>query len=166
MPNLTKRHGTTKPADSVSFSISDGAMFGLVGPSGCGKSTLLRMIAGFEQPKAGDVRLDVASILVASPQERNIGLVFQSIALFNNMSVIDNVSFGPRMRGESEDEYLDRARDILAMLGIEDLEDRDPRNPSRGQQQRVALGRALAIEPEILLLDEPMTGFTLSNGLN
>jgi putative spermidine/putrescine transport system ATP-binding protein len=141
-------------------------MFGLVGPSGCGKSTLLRMIAGFEQPTAGDVRLDGASILDVSPQERDIGLVFQSIALFNNMSVIDNVSFGPRMRGESEDEYLDRARDILAMLGIEDLEDRDPRNLSGGQQQRVALGRALAIEPEILLLDELMTGSTLSNGLN
>ncbi|MFQ3476709.1 ABC transporter ATP-binding protein [Halonotius sp. F2-221B] len=156
--NLTKRYGTTEAVDSVSLSIPDGATFGLVGPSGCGKSTLLRMIAGFEQPTAGDVRLDGASILDVSPQERDIGLVFQSIALFNNMSVIDNVSFGPRMRGESEDEYLDRARDILAMLGIADLEDRDPRNLSGGQQQRVALGRALAIEPEILLLDEPMTG--------
>jgi len=156
--NLTKRYGTTEAVDSVSLSIPDGATFGLVGPSGCGKSTLLRMIAGFEQPTAGDVRLDGSSILGVSPQERDIGLVFQSIALFNNMSVIDNVSFGPRMRGESEDEYLDRARDILAMLGIADLADRDPRNLSGGQQQRVALGRALAIEPEILLLDEPMTG--------
>ena len=156
--NLTKRYGSTKAVDSVSLTIPDGTIFGLVGPSGCGKSTLLRMIAGFEQPTVGDVRLDGASILGVSPQERDIGLVFQSIALFNNMSVIDNVSFGPRMRGESEDDYIDRARDILAMLGIEDLENRDPRNLSGGQQQRVALGRALAIEPEILLLDEPMTG--------
>lgn len=156
--NLTKRYGTTEAVDSVSLTIPDGTTFGLVGPSGCGKSTLLRMIAGFEQPTAGDVRLDGASILGVSPQKRDIGLVFQSIALFNNMSVLDNVSFGPRMRGESKEQYIDRARNILGMLGIADLEDRNPRNLSGGQQQRVALGRALAIEPGILLLDEPMTG--------
>lgn len=156
--NLTKRYGTTEAVDSVSLTIPDGTTFGLVGPSGCGKSTLLRMIAGFEQPTVGDIRLDESSILSVSPQERDIGLVFQSIALFNNMSVLDNISFGPRMRGEPEDEYIDRAREILAMLGIEELENRNPRNLSGGQQQRVALGRALAIEPEVLLLDEPMTG--------
>jgi putative spermidine/putrescine transport system ATP-binding protein len=156
--NLTKRYGSTTAVDSVSLTIPDGTTFGLLGPSGCGKSTLLRMIAGFEQPTTGDVRINGSSVLSVSPQERDIGLVFQSIALFDNMSVVDNISFGPRMRGEPKDEYMDRARDILAMLGIAELEDRDPRNLSGGQQQRVALGRALAIEPEILLLDEPMTG--------
>jgi len=158
LQNLTKRYESTEAVNTVSITVSDGETFGLVGPSGCGKSTLLRMIAGFEQPTTGDISFDGNSILGISPQDRDVGLVFQSIALFNNMSVLENVTFGPRMCGESKNEYQRQAQEILEMLDISELEDRDPQNLSGGQQQRVALGRALAIEPDVLLLDEPMTG--------
>jgi putative spermidine/putrescine transport system ATP-binding protein len=158
LDNLTKRYGSTDAVDSVSVTVKDGETFGLVGPSGCGKSTMLRTIAGFETPTEGDIYFDGNSIAGVSPQKRDVGLVFQSIALFSNMSVIENVSFGPRMRGVSKEERDKKAREILEMLDILELEDRDPQNLSGGQQQRVALGRALAIEPQVLLLDEPMTG--------
>lgn len=158
LKELTKRYGETEAIDSVSLTIREGETFGLIGPSGCGKSTILRMIAGFETPDDGDIIFDDSSVVDILPQARDVGLVFQSIALFNNMSVIENVAFGPRMRGVETEQRRDDARDILELLDIPELADRDPQNLSGGQKQRVALGRALAIEPRVLLLDEPMTG--------
>lgn len=158
LTDLTKRYGTNEAVRSVSLTIEDGETFGLIGPSGCGKSTILRTIAGFETPTEGDIEFDGQSVLDVEPKDRDVGLVFQSIALFNNMSVIENVAFGPRMRGTPKDRRRDDAREILELLDIPELADRDPTNLSGGQQQRVALGRALAIEPRVLLLDEPMTG--------
>ncbi|WP_096391812.1 ABC transporter ATP-binding protein [Halopenitus persicus] len=158
LTDITKRYGETEAAKSVSLTVEDGETFGLIGPSGCGKSTILRTIAGFETPTEGNIEFDSRSVLDVKPKDRDVGLVFQSIALFNNMSVIENVSFGPRMRGTPKQARRDDAREILEMLDIPELADRDPSNLSGGQKQRVALGRALAIEPQVLLLDEPMTG--------
>lgn len=158
LEELTKHYGEKEAVNSVSLTVREGETFGLIGPSGCGKSTILRMIAGFETPSNGDVRFDDVSVLDVAPQGRDVGLVFQSIALFNNMSVIENIAFGPRMRGVEKKQRQDDAHDILEMLDIPELADRNPRNLSGGQKQRVALGRALAIEPRVLLLDEPMTG--------
>jgi putative spermidine/putrescine transport system ATP-binding protein len=158
LKELTKRYGETEAVDSVSLTVREGETFGLIGPSGCGKSTILRMIAGFETPNSGDVLFDDASVVDVAPQARDVGLVFQSIALFNNMSVIENVAFGPRMHGVETEQRRENAQEILELLDIPELANRDPQKLSGGQQQRVALGRALAIEPQVLLLDEPMTG--------
>lgn len=158
LENTTKRYETTDVVDSVSLSIEKGEIFGLIGPSGSGKSTILRMIAGFETPTNGDIQFDGETVLNVQAKDRDVGLVFQSIALFKNMNVMQNVAFGPRMQGVPKEKRRRNARNILEILDIPELADRDPKNLSGGQKQRVALGRALAIEPEVLLLDEPMTG--------
>jgi len=156
--DVTKRFGDTTAVDGVSLDIDDGEILGVVGPSGCGKTTTLRTLAGFETPTSGRVLFDGDDVTHRPPETRNVGLVFQSYALFGNMTVRQNVEFGPKMQGVSEDERRERATDLLSMLGIPELADRDPATLSGGQQQRVGLARALAIEPHILLLDEPMTG--------
>ncbi|QIB75547.1 ABC transporter ATP-binding protein [Halogeometricum borinquense] len=156
--DLTKRFGETTAIDGVSLSIDDGEILGIVGPSGCGKTTTLRTIGGFETPTSGRILFDDDDVTRVPPERRNVGLVFQSYALFDNMTVRENVQFGPKMQGVPRQERRDRADRLLSMLGIGDLSDRDPSTLSGGQQQRVGLARALAVEPRILLLDEPMTG--------
>lgn len=156
--NVTKRFDSTVAVDDVTMTIDDGEVMGIVGPSGCGKTTALRLIAGFETPTAGRIRYGDTDVTHDPPEERNVGLVFQSYALFNNMSVMGNVTFGPKMHGVGKAERRERAQELLELLDIEELADRNPRTLSGGQQQRVGLARALATEPRILLLDEPMTG--------
>ncbi|PSQ43097.1 ABC transporter ATP-binding protein, partial [Halobacteriales archaeon SW_7_68_16] len=158
LTNVTKRFGDTVAVDDVSLSVAPGESLGLVGPSGCGKTTTLRTVAGFETPDEGAVTLGGEDVTHVPPEARNIGLVFQSYALFDNMTVRENVEFGLKMRGMAADDRADRSADLLAMLGIAELADRDPTTLSGGQKQRVGLARALAIEPRVLLLDEPMTG--------
>ena len=158
LDSVTKRFGGTTAVDDVSLTVGDGEILGVVGPSGCGKTTTLRTIAGFETPTAGRVLFDDEDVTRVPPERRNVGLVFQSYALFENMTVRENVQFGPKMRGVPEAERRERASELLDLLGIGELADRDPTTLSGGQQQRVGLARALAIEPTILLLDEPMTG--------
>jgi putative spermidine/putrescine transport system ATP-binding protein len=158
LDSITKQYDDAQAIGDVSLTVNDGEILGIVGPSGCGKTTTLRTIAGFERPTAGSVRFDGEDVTDVDPVNRNVGLLFQSYALFNNMSVIENVTFGPRMQGVPKRERMSRARELLRMLEIEELEDRNPRQLSGGQQQRVGLARALAPEPRILLLDEPMTG--------
>ena len=158
LQHLTKRYDETLAVDDVSLTIADGETLGVVGPSGCGKTTLLRLIAGFETATEGSIQYDGDDVTHVPPENRNVGLVFQSYALFNNMSVLQNVTFGPKMHGVAKEERRDRARELLGMLDIGELADRDPQTLSGGQQQRVGLARALAIEPRLLLLDEPMTG--------
>lgn len=158
LENITKRFDSTVAVDDVSIDINDGEVMGIVGPSGCGKTTALRLVAGFETVSDGTVRYDDEDVTHVPPENRNVGLVFQSYALFNNMSVLQNVTFGPKMHGVGKDERRDRAYELLELLDIEELADRSPKTLSGGQQQRVGLARALAIEPHILLLDEPMTG--------
>jgi putative spermidine/putrescine transport system ATP-binding protein len=158
LENVTKRFDSTVAVDNVSIDIDDGEVMGIVGPSGCGKTTALRLVAGFETATEGAIRYDGENVTHVPPENRNVGLVFQSYALFNNMSVLQNITFGPKMHGVGKEERRDRAYDLLELLDIEELADRNPKTLSGGQQQRVGLARALAIEPHILLLDEPMTG--------
>jgi putative spermidine/putrescine transport system ATP-binding protein len=134
-----------------------GEFVSFLGPSGCGKTTTLRMIAGFEQPTAGRIVLDGQDITHRPPNRRNVGMVFQSYALFPNMTVASNIAFGLKLRGRSKDQIATRVTELLKLIHLEGRGDRYPYQLSGGQQQRVALARALAIEPSVLLLDEPLS---------
>jgi len=158
LDGMTKVFDDTVAVDDVSVTVEPGETLGLVGPSGCGKTTTLRTVAGFETPTEGAVLFDGEDVTHVPPESRNVGLVFQSYALFDNMTVRKNVEFGLKMRSLPKDERAERATDLLELLDIGELADRDPTTLSGGQQQRVGLARALAIEPRVLLLDEPMTG--------
>lgn len=158
LENVTKRYGDEVAVDSVSITVQSGETLGIVGPSGCGKTTTLRTIAGFETPTEGSVFFGDEDVTHVPPERRNVGLVFQGYALFDNMTVQQNVEFGLKMQGLDADVRAERAGEVLELLDIAELADRDPTTLSGGQQQRVGFARALAIEPRILLLDEPMTG--------
>ena len=158
LADVTKSFGDELAADGVSLTVQPGETLGLVGPSGCGKTTTLRIVAGFETVDDGRVSFGAEEVTHVPPERRNVGLVFQSYALFDNMTVRENVEFGPRMHGADAATRRKRAERLLDLLGIGELADRDPTTLSGGQQQRVGLARALAIEPAVLLLDEPMTG--------
>ena len=158
LDSVTKRYETETAVEDISLEINDGEVLGVIGPSGCGKTTTLRTIAGFETPTVGEIRFDGTPVTNVPPEERNVGLVFQSYALFDNMTVLENVAFGLKMRGVDEATRRDQAMELLELVGIGEQAQQNPRQLSGGQQQRVGLARALAIEPNILLLDEPMTG--------
>src|SRR4029450_12617975 len=128
-----------------------------LGPSGCGKTTTLRMVAGFEVPSAGAIRIDGKDITRLRPNQRNVGMVFQSYALFPNMTVADNVAFGLKIAKKSPAEMASRVEEMLKIIKLPDKGGRYPYQLSGGQQQRVALARALAFEPQVLLLDEPLS---------
>jgi putative spermidine/putrescine transport system ATP-binding protein len=134
-----------------------GEFVSFLGPSGCGKTTTLRMIAGFEKPTAGTIVVDGTDITYRSPNQRNVGMVFQSYALFPNMSVADNIGFGLKVRKRPKVAIDKRVNELLELIHLEGRADRYPWQMSGGQQQRVALARALAIEPQVLLLDEPLS---------
>jgi putative spermidine/putrescine transport system ATP-binding protein len=134
-----------------------GEFVSFLGPSGCGKTTTLRMIAGFERPTAGTIHIDGKDITDAPPNRRNVGMVFQSYALFPNMTVADNIAFGLKLRGTGGAKARERVAELLRLIHLEDRGERYPYQLSGGQQQRVALARALAIEPTVLLLDEPLS---------
>ena len=152
-----------KAIDDVSFAVPPGELFTLLGPSGCGKTTTLRCIAGLETPSAGRIEIgekpafDAAARMSVPPNKRNIGMVFQSYAIWPHMTVLQNVYYPLRSKGFSRVEAKDRARSALETVGLLDLENRPSPNLSGGQQQRVALARALAGNPEVLLLDEPLS---------
>jgi iron(III) transport system ATP-binding protein len=141
----------------LTLDIEQGSFCTLLGPSGCGKTTLLRLIAGFEQPTAGEILHHGRSIAAVPPYRRGFPLVFQSYALFPHMSVFDNVAYGLRVRRIPRRESAARAARALALLGLDALGERHPAQLSGGQQQRVALARCLVLEPEIILLDEPLS---------
>ncbi len=155
--NLVRRFGDHVAVEDVSLEVAPGELVVLLGPSGCGKTTTLRLIAGFLAPDAGDIRLDGISILGLPPHKRDMGIVFQSYALFQHLSVARNVAFGLEMRHTGTAETDARVREMLRLVRLEDFAARVPRQLSGGQQQRVALARALAIHPRILLLDEPLS---------
>jgi putative spermidine/putrescine transport system ATP-binding protein len=154
---LTKTYGDFQAVAGVDLDIGEGELVVLLGPSGCGKTTTLRMIAGFVAPTSGEIRLGEQDITRRPPWKRNTGLVFQSYALFPHLTVADNIAFGLRMRRIAEPKIAARLTEGLRLVRLEGLEDRLPRELSGGQQQRVALARALVIEPDILLLDEPLS---------
>ena len=141
----------------MTLNVQRGELIVLLGPSGCGKTTTLRMIAGFVAPSAGDIRLDGASITALPPHRRDMGIVFQSYALFPHLTVARNVAFGLEMRRMATDATQARVAEMLRLVKLEAFAQRLPRQLSGGQQQRVALARALAIHPRVLLLDEPLS---------
>ena len=152
---ITKRFGDFVAVDDISMDVPDGELTALLGPSGSGKSTLLRIIAGLETPDAGVIRLGDRDVTRIPPQQRGIGFVFQHYAPFKHMTVRDNVAFGLTIRKRPKDEIRRRVNELLTLVQIEHLADRYPSQMSGGQRQRIALARALAVEPEVLLLDEP-----------
>jgi len=154
---LTKTYGEVRAVAGVDLDIRQGELVVLLGPSGCGKTTTLRMIAGFIVPTAGEIRLGGRDITREPPWKRNTGLVFQSYALFPHLTVADNIAFGLRMRRLPDPQVAAKVAEVLRLVRLEGLADRLPRELSGGQQQRVALARALVIEPDILLLDEPLS---------
>ena len=141
----------------ASFEVGDGELLVLVGPSGCGKSTLLRMIAGLEVISSGALRIGDRVVNEVAPKDRDIAMVFQSYALYPHMSVAGNLAFALKLRGLSKPDVAERVASAAAMLGLEDLLDRKPGQLSGGQRQRVALGRALVRQPQVFLLDEPLS---------
>jgi len=155
--SLIKQFGQARAVDSFNLKVERGEFVSFLGPSGCGKTTTLRMIAGFETPSEGRITLGDVDITKKSPNKRNVGMVFQSYALFPNMSVADNIGFGLKIAKKSSAEIKDRVKEMLDLIHMPGLEDRYPYQLSGGQQQRVALARALAISPEVLLLDEPLS---------
>jgi spermidine/putrescine ABC transporter ATP-binding subunit len=159
--DLVKKFGELRAVDGVSFEIQEGEFFSLLGPSGCGKSTTLRMLAGFDQATSGTVRIDGEVVNEKPPYERDVGMVFQSYALFPHKTVGENVGFGLKMEGVPSEERETRVEEILDLVGLPAFEDRSPSELSGGQQQRVALARALVIEPSVLLLDEPLSNLDL-----
>jgi sulfate/thiosulfate transport system ATP-binding protein len=153
--NVTKRFGEFVALDDVSVNVPSGALMALLGPSGSGKSTLLRVIAGLEKPDAGDVFISGREATQLRPQQRGVGFVFQHYAPFKHMTVADNVAFGLTVRRRPKKEIRDRVHELLELVQLEGLGKRYPAQLSGGQRQRMALARALAVEPEVLLLDEP-----------
>ena len=154
--NVSKRFGGTIAVDDVSFDVHDGEFLFLIGPSGCGKTTTLRMIGGYERATSGEIAIRGRVVNDVPLEKRNIGMVFQSYALFPHMTVTRNVEYGLRMRRLPASERRERVREVLDLVELSDLGERYPAQLSGGQRQRVALGRVIAYEPDILLLDEPL----------
>lgn len=157
LDRVSQMFGTTRALEQVSLEIVPGELIALLGPSGCGKTTLLRIIAGFNRPTTGEVRVDGERIDHVPANRRNVGIVFQNYALFPHLSVYENVAYGLRARKTAPDKILNQVTEMLALVKMADYVDRLPGQLSGGQQQRVALARALAIEPRIVLLDEPFS---------
>ncbi|MDS4019207.1 MAG: sulfate ABC transporter ATP-binding protein [Candidatus Competibacter sp.] len=156
---LGKRFGAFTALDDIHLDIPDGELVALLGPSGCGKTTLLRIIAGLENADEGSIRFDGEEATRRHVRDRNVGFVFQHYALFQHMTVFENIAFGlrvrPRARRPTESQIRAKVRDLLNLIQLEWLADRYPSQLSGGQRQRIALARALAVEPQVLLLDEP-----------
>jgi iron(III) transport system ATP-binding protein len=157
LEGLTRRFGPTVAVDEVTLHVPTGELFFVLGPSGCGKTTLLRLIAGFVAPDAGRIRFDDRDVTDLPPNKRNAGMVFQSYALWPHMTVLDNVAYGLRVRRVAAAARRDRALAALRAVRMDPLADRRPNELSGGEQQRVALARALVVEPQVLLLDEPLS---------
>ncbi|MTB24191.1 MAG: ATP-binding cassette domain-containing protein, partial [Actinobacteria bacterium] len=159
--HVVKRFGDFVAVDDAQFSIGQGEFFSMLGPSGCGKTTTLRMIAGFEQPTSGAIRLDGVDVSKVPPNKRDVNTVFQQYALFPHMNVFDNVSFGPQAKNVDKATIKKRVSEILEVVRLTEFASRRPAQLSGGQQQRVALARALVNLPKALLLDEPLGALDL-----
>ncbi|MGH2712193.1 MAG: ABC transporter ATP-binding protein, partial [Actinomycetota bacterium] len=156
-----KHFGRTLAVNDASFSLPPGEFYSLLGPSGCGKTTTLRLVAGFEQPEGGTIRIRGNDVTGQPAHKRNVNTVFQHYALFPHLSVADNVAYGLRRARVPKEDATRRLEESLAVVRLTELRDRHPRELSGGQQQRVALARALVNEPAVLLLDEPLAALDL-----
>jgi len=157
LSNISKQFADAYAVQDFNLDIEKGEFVSFLGPSGCGKTTTLRMVAGFEIPTSGKITLDGADITNKAPNQRHVGMVFQSYALFPNMTVSQNIGFGLRVRKEKESDVRDRVKEMISLINLEKHADKYPFQLSGGQQQRVSLARALAIRPNVLLLDEPLS---------
>ncbi|WP_299549928.1 ABC transporter ATP-binding protein [uncultured Tateyamaria sp.] len=159
--DLTKDFDGFRAVDHVSFDVPKGSFFSILGPSGCGKTTLLRMIAGFQSPSSGDLRIKGRSMIGVPPNRRPVSMVFQHLALFPTMSIGDNVGFGLRQRGVGRSEIARRVEEVLDRVGLPGVSARRTDQLSGGQKQRVAIARCMVLEPDVLLLDEPLGALDL-----
>jgi putative spermidine/putrescine transport system ATP-binding protein len=157
LSNISKQFGDSYAVRNFNLDVEKGEFVSFLGPSGCGKTTTLRMVAGFETPTNGNITLDSSDITYRPPNQRNMGMIFQSYALFPNMTVVQNIGFGLRVRKVSESEIRERVKEMVSLVNLEPHVNKYPFQLSGGQQQRVALARALAIRPDVLLLDEPLS---------
>ena len=155
--NLRKSFGSVDVLKGIDLEIEEGGFLVLIGPSGCGKSTLLNTIAGLEPATSGDIRIGGNSVLDLHPSKRDIAMVFQSYALYPNMSVEKNIAFGMEIRGIEKEERAKKVQEVSEMLQIDHLLKRKPGQLSGGQRQRVAMGRALVRDPQVFLFDEPLS---------
>ncbi|MBX3598022.1 MAG: ABC transporter ATP-binding protein [Rhizobiaceae bacterium] len=157
LAGLKKSFGDLQVVNDFSLNVDQGEFISFLGPSGCGKTTVLRMVAGFEEPSAGSIKVGGTEVTGLKPNERDMGMVFQAYALFPNMTVAQNIGFGLKVRGTPKADIKPRVVEMLKIIQLEQLGDRYPYQLSGGQQQRVALARALAPSPKLLLLDEPLS---------
>jgi len=156
LEGVTKKFGGATAVDNISLHVRPGEFLSLLGPSGCGKTTTLRMLAGFEEPTAGSIRISGQDVVGIPPHKRNVNTVFQAYALFPHMSVAENVAYGLRQKGTAKSEIRERVTESLDLVQMRSFADRKPTQLSGGQQQRIALARALINRPAVLLLDEPL----------
>ncbi len=159
--DVSRQFGSVRAVDNVSLSIPRGSFFSILGPSGCGKTTLMRMIAGFENPDHGDIRIKGKSVLKAAPNKRNVKMVFQHLALFPMMNVHDNIAYGLRCAGVPAAEITRKVQDVLERVALPDVAKRDIQQLSGGQKQRIAIARCMVLDPDVLLLDEPLGALDL-----
>ena len=157
LQNLHRDFGTVKALNGINISLGEGEFLSLLGPSGCGKTTALRLVAGFDRPNQGRIVVDGKDVTGVAPNKRDMGMVFQAYSLFPNMTASQNVEYGLRIRGKEKADRRKRVGDLLELVGLGHAGDRYPHQLSGGMQQRVSLARALAIEPRVLLLDEPLS---------
>lgn len=157
LKDIVKSFGSLEAVSDISLDIRDGELFTLLGPSGCGKTTILRLIGGFHEPDQGRILFGGKSVTGMPPYERNIGMVFQNYALWPHMTIADNISYGLKLKKVSKSDIADKLSHVLSLVNLSGLEKRYPGQLSGGQQQRVALARALVLNPDVLLLDEPLS---------
>ena len=155
--DVAKRFGGFTAIEGINFEIKKGELVTFLGPSGCGKTTSLRLVAGLELPSSGVVEIAGENVSKKPAEDRNVGMVFQSYALFPHMSVLENVMYGPAMRGVNKQVTRDRSFEVLSLMGLDGMEKRQPTELSGGQQQRVAVARAIVQQPDVLLFDEPLS---------
>jgi spermidine/putrescine transport system ATP-binding protein len=158
---IKKHFGSVRAVDDVSFEIPKGSFFSILGPSGCGKTTLMRMIAGFESPTSGDIRIKGKSVIGTPPNRRNVKMVFQHLALFPMMNVYENIAYGLRCAGASKDVIRTKVHDVLERISLPDVANREITQLSGGQKQRIAIARCMVLDPDVLLLDEPLGALDL-----
>jgi spermidine/putrescine transport system ATP-binding protein len=159
--NLSKNFGRLLAVDNVSLDIARGSFFSILGPSGCGKTTLMRMMAGFETPSAGDIKIKGRSVLDLPPNKRNVKMVFQHLALFPMMNVSENIAYGLRCAGVSRADIAAKVTDVLQRVGLPEVANKEINQLSGGQRQRIAIARCMVLEPDVLLLDEPLGALDL-----
>ena len=159
--NVTKKFGMFTAVSDVSLDIPSGSFFSILGPSGCGKTTLMRMIAGFESPTSGDIRIKGQSVVNVAPNKRAVKMVFQHLALFPMMNVGENIAYGLRCRGGAKADIPGKVARVLDRVGLPGVENKQISQLSGGQKQRIAIARCMVLEPDVLLLDEPLGALDL-----